>query len=165
MLTKIKNLIFRIVYILILVYLMIYIPSFWGYNPLVVVSGSMEPSLKVGGLLYYNKEEKENFKTGDIIVFKSKEHIISHRLVEKTKTGYITKGDANDTIDPNEIKNNQLLGEGTKWCIPYLGYYADFIYSHKYLLYISIAIITLDLCNDAYREHKKKMEKSIEKME
>jgi len=165
MLTKIKNLIFRIVYILILVYLMIYIPSFWGYNPLVVVSGSMEPSLKVGGLLYYNEKNKEDFKTGDIIVFKSKEHIISHRLVEKTETGYITKGDANNTTDPHEIKHTQLLGEGTKWCIPFLGYYADFIYSNKYLLYISVAIITLDLCNDAYGEHKRKVAKNNEKME
>lgn len=165
MFLKIKNFIFRVVYILILIYLMIFIPTFWGYKPLVVVSGSMEPTLKVGGLLYYNEEQIDNFDTGDILVFTTKDHIVSHRIVEKVDDGFITKGDANYTIDNKAVNQNQILGKGTNWSIPFIGYYADFIYSHKYVLFVSVAIIVLDLCNDVYREHKKKVDGNNEKIE
>lgn len=159
MFIKIKEFIFRIWYILILIYLFIFIPSFWGHNPLVVISGSMEPTLKVGGLLYYQEQELDEFETGDILVYQTKDHIISHRIIEKEENGFITKGDANNSVDSSLINNNQVLGKGTNWCIPFLGYYADFIYNHKYLLFVSVAIIVLDLCNDKYTLIKKKVKK------
>lgn len=156
MLIKIKNFIFRILYILIIIYLLVFVPCLWGHKPLVVISGSMEPTLKVGGILYYEKIDLEDFKIDDILVYKTKDHIISHRIVDIVDAGFITKGDANNSIDNNLINKNQVLGKGTNWSIPYIGYYADFIYTHKYLLYISISIIVVDLLNDFYRDHKKK---------
>jgi len=129
----------------------------------VVISGSMEPILKVGGILYYHTQDLKDFDTGDILVYQTKEHIISHRVVGQSETGFTTKGDANETIDSNEVKNSQVLGKGTNWSIPYLGYYTSFIYTHKYLLFVSVAIITIDLCNDAYREHKKRIGTKNEK--
>lgn len=159
MILKVKNIVFRMLNILIIIYLLIFIPCLWGYKPLVVVSGSMEPSLKVGSILYYHKENKINFNKKDILVFKNKNHIVSHRIVEKLQEGFITKGDANEIIDASEIYNTQVLGKGTNWCIPYLGYYADFIYTHKYLLYISIIILIIDL----YKEHRKKGNLNYEK--
>lgn len=160
MFTKIKNFIFRIVYVLIIIYLMIFIPSFWGHKPLVVISGSMEPTLKVGGLLYYHEQNLDDFDRGDILVYQTKEHIISHRIVEQKDNGFITKGDANNSADSNLINNKQVLGKGTNWSIPYLGYYADFIYNHKYILFVSVAIIVIDLLNDKYIDVKKKVEKN-----
>lgn len=158
MLIKIKNFIFKILYVLILIYLLIFIPSLFGYKPLVVISGSMEPTLKVGGILYYHQQELDKFEQDDILVYKTKNHIISHRVVNKEGNGFITKGDANNSVDSNLINNNQVLGKGTNWCIPLIGYYADFIYSHKYLLFCSVAIIILDLCYDYYRNHKRRIE-------
>lgn len=156
MLIKIKNVIFRILYVLIIIYLLVFVPCLWGHKPLVVISGSMEPTLKVGGILYYEKIDLEDFKIDDILVYKTKDHIISHRIVDIVDDGFITKGDANNSIDNNLINKNQVLGKGTNWSIPYIGYYADFIYTHKYLLYISLSIIVVDLLNDFYRDHKKK---------
>ena len=156
MLIKIKNVIFRILYVLIIMYLLVFVPCLWGHKPLVVISGSMEPTLKVGGILYYEKMELEDFKINDILVYKTKDHIISHRIVDIVDDGFITKGDANNSVDNNLINKNQVLGKGTNWSIPYIGYYADFIYTHKYLLYISLSIIVVDLLNDFYRDHKKK---------
>lgn len=160
MILKIKNIVFRMVYILILIYLAIFIPSFWGYKPLVVISGSMEPTLKVGGLLYYHELELNDFDRGDILVYQTKEYIISHRIVDQNKDGFITKGDANGSVDGTLVNNNQVLGKGTNWCIPLIGYYADFIFTHKYLLFISVAIIAIDLCNDKYSAIKKKVEQN-----
>lgn len=161
MLKKLKEIIFRIIYILLLIYLFLFIPKLWGYTPLVVVSGSMEPTLKVGGLLYYEKYNIEDFDRGDILVYETKENIISHRIIEQTEEGIITKGDSNNTPD-GIIEKSQILGRGTNWCIPYIGYYADFIYGHKYILFILVGIVVLDLFNDGYSVHKKKVGEKLE---
>lgn len=165
MLVRIKDFIFRIVYILLIIYLLVFIPTLWGHKPLVVISGSMEPVLKVGGILYYEKIDVNEFDEGDILVYTTKDHVISHRIVNITDNGFITKGDVNNSVDGELVNENQILGKGTNWCIPFIGYYADYIYGHKYLLYISLALIIIDLCNDTYKEHKKKVGKAIEKQE
>lgn len=163
MLVRIKDFIFRIVYILLIIYLLVFIPTLWGHKPLVVISGSMEPVLKVGGILYYEKIDVNEFDEGDILVYTTKDHVISHRIVNITDNGFITKGDVNNSVDGELVNENQILGKGTNWSIPFIGYYADYIYGHKYLLYISLALIIIDLCNDTYKEHKKKVGKAIEK--
>lgn len=155
MLVKIKNMIFGFLYILVVIYLLAFIPSLWGHKPLVVISGSMEPTLKVGSLLYYHDKNLDDFKKGDILVYKAKDHIISHRVVENLESGFITKGDANNTNDSIIVNEKQVLGEGTNWCIPYLGFYTDFIYTHKYLLFITVTVLIMDLGWDYYRTRKK----------
>lgn len=156
MLLKIKNIIVSIVYVLVLIYLIIFIPIIWGYKPLVVISGSMEPTLKVGSLLYYHEKDINEFKENEILVYRAKKHTISHRIVEKLDYGFITKGDANATNDSIIVNNNQILGQGTEWCIPYLGLYGDFIYTHKYILFITVSLLIVDLGYDIYRKKKQK---------
>ena len=163
MLVKIKNALFKVLYLFIILYLLIFVPCIWGQKPLVVISGSMEPTLKVGGILYYEKVDLEDLNKNDILVYKYKNHIISHRIVDRVDDGFITKGDANSSIDLNLVNKEQVLGKGTNWSIPVIGYYADFIHSHKYILYISLAVIILDLCSDFYRDRKKKVVLSNEK--
>lgn len=144
MLKVIRSIILKLICILITIYLVIFIPTIWGYKPLVIVSGSMEKVLKVGGILYYKDIDIDKFETGDILVYRSKDHIVSHRVVEKTKEGYITKGDVNKESDGLIDKSN-ILGKGTNWSIPYIGYYANFIYKHKFILYAFATIVFLDL--------------------
>lgn len=157
MIKRLKNNIFKIIYILVLIYLIIFIPTFWGKNPLVVISGSMEPTLKVGGILYYEKIDLNDFKEGDILVYELNEHTISHRIVDITDNGFLTKGDNNNSIDTYEVENMQVIGKGTNWSIPYIGYYADFIYNHKYLLFISVGVIIIDLLVDSYSDRKRRL--------
>lgn len=149
MLRIIENIIVKILYLLILLYLIIFVPIFWGYKPLVIISGSMEPILKVGGILYYEEYNINDFKKDDILVFKTKYHIISHRIINREDNSFVTKGDANENIDKNKVRINQILGKGTNFSIPYIGYYADFIYHHKYLLFISVLFIIFDYLNDS----------------
>lgn len=163
MVNKIKNFIFRILYLLIVVYLVTFIPSLWGYKPLVVISGSMEPTLKVGSILYYHKENIDSFHQNDILVYQTKHHIISHRIVDILDNGFMTKGDANQSIDSGRVYHNQILGKGTNWCIPLLGYYTDYIYHHKYLLYISVFLLIIDLYIDFYKKQIKKVGEINEK--
>jgi signal peptidase len=104
----------------------------------------MEPILKVGGILYYKEIDKNDYKINDIVVFKSTKYLISHRIVEITNDGFITKGDANKNIDSNKVQFNKALGIGTNWSIPYIGYYADFIYKNKWILLIVLIILIIN---------------------
>ena len=122
-----KDFIFRIIHVFILIYLLSFVPVFFSWHPLVVISGSMEKTLNVGGLLYYKPIDISEFKEDDILVYKVPNHIISHRIVEVKENGFITKGDANNTNDSKTITKEQILGIGTNWCIPLLGFYVDFI--------------------------------------
>lgn len=140
----IKKVFLSTLYILLLLYLVIFIPILWGYKPLVIISGSMEPILKVGGILYYKEIGTQEYKNNDIVVFKSTKYLISHRIVEITDDGFITKGDANKNIDSNKVYFNKALGKGTNWSIPYIGYYADFIYKNKWILVIILIILIIN---------------------
>lgn len=135
-----KNIIFKVFYILIIIYLIIFIPVLWGKKPLVIISGSMEPILKVGGILYYEKINLDDFKKDDILVYRLNEHIISHRIVNINEYGFETKGDNNSSNDSYIVDKNNVIGRGNNWSIPYIGYYADFIYNHKYLLIVMIIL-------------------------
>lgn len=151
-----KEIFIKIIYLFLLMYLIIFIPKLFGYNPLVVISGSMEPTLKVGGLLYYEEIDINDFKEKDILVYELKDHIISHRVVEHLDNGFITKGDANNSYDSSIVSDNQVLGRGTNWSIPFLGYYADFIFRHKYILKILLSIGIIDLFVDYLIKRKEK---------
>lgn len=142
----IKNIILKLIYAIVFTYILVFVPVIIGYKPLVVLSGSMEPILKVGGILYYQKINIEDYKKGDILVYATKDHIISHRIVDITSDGFITKGDNNEVLD-SKVNLNQVLGKGTNFSIPYIGYYADFIYNHKYILYFFTIYIVIDLIN------------------
>ena len=151
-----KEILIKIIYLFLLMYLIIFIPKGFGYNPLVVISGSMEPTLKVGGLLYYEEIDINDFKEKDILVYELKDHIISHRVIEHLDNGFITKGDANNSYDSSIVSDNQVLGRGTNWSIPFLGYYADFIFRHKYILKILLSIGIIDLFVDYLIKRKDK---------
>ncbi len=142
-----RNIIAKILIILLAIYLVIFIPILWNYHPLIIVSGSMEPILKVGGILYYHPKKVDEFKKNEILVFKSKKHIISHRIVDISNKEFITKGDANKKVDSFKV-SSQILGEGTNFSIPLIGYYVDFIYNHKYVL----LLVSLSLFIDLFRK-------------
>ena len=149
-----KNIIFKVFYILIIIYLIIFIPVLWGKRPLVVISGSMEPILKVGGILYYEKINLDDFKKDDILVHQLNEHIVSHRIVNINEYGFETKGDNNNSNDSYIVDKNNVIGRGNNWSIPYIGYYADFIYNHKYLLIVMIILSYFNIWFNSRKDKK-----------
>lgn len=149
-----KNIIFKVFYILIIIYLIIFIPVLWGKRPLVIISGSMEPILKVGGILYYEKINLDDFKKDDILVYQLNEHIVSHRIVNINEYGFETKGDNNNSSDSYIVDKNNVIGRGNNWSIPYIGYYADFIYNHKYLLIVMIILSYFNIWFNSKKDKK-----------
>ena len=113
---------------------------FLDMNPYVIVSGSMEPELPVGSLCMIDCQQKEP-ETGDIISYKAGDSVITHRVVEVTDEGYVTKGDANDTKDPGIVKPKQVFGTYV-FNIPKAGYAVMFFRSLKGI----VLTITFVIC-------------------
>lgn len=104
------------------------IPKFAGYDAYVVVSGSMEPSIPVGSIVYSHKTEPSELQAGDVIVFVDPARgttPITHRVVTNdTAKGIITtKGDANDGVDIDPVIYDNVVGKVTAH-IPRIGYTA-----------------------------------------
>lgn len=78
-------------------------------KPLVVLSGSMEPSIMTGSLVVIDKKEN-NIKEGDIISFRSGDALVTHRVTEVTEEGYKTKGDNNEIEDASIVPKRAVEG-------------------------------------------------------
>lgn len=101
------------------------VPKAFGYNLYSVVSGSMEPAIPVGSLVYVKYQKPETIEKEDVIAFygaKESSSIITHRVVVNKKLAgeFITKGDANASNDMNPVDYQHYLGKVTL-SIPVLG--------------------------------------------
>ena len=96
----------------------------------IVKSGSMEPAIKTGGLVFIR--EASSYKMGDVITFgqDTKTQIpTTHRIIEESGEGasktFTTMGDANDAPDPKEVGVGEIRGK-VIFSLPYAGYILDF---------------------------------------
>lgn len=101
------------------------LPRVFGYQIYNVVSGSMEPAIPTGSLVYVSKTEPADLKTDDVIAFYSSADtgaIITHRIVKNQVVSgqIITKGDANAAEDMIPVKYGQVLGK-VEHAIPVAG--------------------------------------------
>lgn len=99
------------------------IPRIFGIVPFIVLSGSMEKEIKTGSIAYVNTNvKKEEIEVGDIIAFSLGDTQVTHRVVSiNDDNTFTTKGDANNTVDLNNVKFENYKGK-TIFSIPYLGY-------------------------------------------
>jgi signal peptidase len=113
----------------------IVIPLFQGsLRFLIVLSGSMEPSIRPGDVVVSVQDDPSNLNVGDIISFQkvetSKKTLITHRIVNITDENgtryYQTKGDANDHADQLLTPQQNVVGK-VVITIPYLGYLPHFV--------------------------------------
>lgn len=106
------------------------VPSFFGWKPFIVLSGSMETQISVGDVVVVKEIDTDNLKKGDIIAFRDNDIVITHRIddiiTENNETKYITKGDNNNTQDEGYVLPNQIEGI-FKFKVSRLGNLAMFI--------------------------------------
>ena len=124
-----------IIFILLILCYSIYIKFFskklivqpFGIGMLLVGSGSMEPEFYPGDIVITKHKNKTDINLNDIVTFRNKDGvIITHRIIEETLQGYITKGDNNNVEDAEMITVNNIIGE-VKFSIPKVGYIIDFL--------------------------------------
>ena len=80
----------------------------FGYKPILVLTGSMEPTMRVNAICVAQKIPYEEVKVDDIIMFQIDDKLITHRVIEITDMGIRTKGDNNNAEDAYYLKENNV---------------------------------------------------------
>ena len=94
------------------------VPTFGGYAPLIVLTGSMEPNIMSGDLIFVKQIDGKDVNVHDVIAFFDPDgngtSILTHRveeIYEENGTLYFrTKGDANNTEDRLPVSADKLVG-------------------------------------------------------
>lgn len=87
-----------------------------GRQAMVVTSGSMEPAISAGDVVVLARVAPDEVRPGDVITFQGygTSALTTHRVVSirslPTGLHYQTKGDVNDTADPNLASAKGLRG-------------------------------------------------------
>lgn len=140
------NLLAVLCYLIVGAYVFVSAPVVAGYHPVIVLSGSMEPAFPVGSVLYYKHRDFPAIKTGDAITFVAGDNqaFVTHRVykINQISETFVTKGDANQTPDPQTVSYKNVSGVVAPYKLPYMGYYVGYLNSHLYLILI-IALILL----------------------
>ncbi|MFW6174191.1 MAG: signal peptidase I [Chloroflexota bacterium] len=93
----------------------IVVPSFFGYQPMVVMSGSMAPTLKAGDIAVMRPVDPMTLELGDVITYQSRGRTITHRIiradVNSDAVAYVLRGDANESADPVRVTPEKIQGE------------------------------------------------------
>lgn len=145
---KIWNFVTTIALILLLLLAVaMYVPKLFGIEPMIVLSGSMEPTYHVGSMLYVKDVKQDEIKEGTPITFYIDETtLVTHRVITvNDDQTYITQGDANEVADGAPVKYENIVGVPVL-NIPQLGYLADKLSSTPgKIIYITIVIVVVIL--------------------
>ena len=142
-LKKLIHILSIVTYIFIIGYAVVCIPMVLGYHPIVVLSGSMEPTYKIGSVIYYKKVELKALKEKDVITYETKTgKYVSHRIVNINNELIETKGDANNVSDVNKVSYESVKGKVAKASIPYIGYYIKMV-NDNLTIVVMVAVIIL----------------------
>ena len=127
------------------------------YGAYVIVSGSMEPLIKIKDAVIIKRTSEDNIKKGDVVTYRALDEayygiLITHRVVavqeENGEKVFITKGDNNDTIDRSPVRFDQIQGK-VVMRIPKIGYLKYFLIEYYGLIiaivFPSVAIISYDI--------------------
>ncbi len=140
-------------------------PDFFGYKNFVIVSRSMEPTIKKGDAIFVKAVPENEIANNDIISFMQDGVNVTHRIIEiREENGvkiYKTKGDNNNTADKEEITYNQIEGK-YQFKINQFGIVAKILKS-KITLAILIILMIMIYWFQA-RTQKKKQERKEKRM-
>ena len=147
-------------------------PMLLGYKEMAVLSGSMEPNIPVGSIVYVKPMEASQLEAGDVCTYMLADgsNYVTHRVVsvDLESQTLITQGDANEVPD-GDVAFSQVLGEA-QFHLPYLGFITINAKTPKGILAICGVLVVVILINfipaiiDADEEEKKKREKKPQKV-
>ena len=91
--------------------------SIFGFRAFVVLTSSMVPEFDAGSVIIIKDTDVEALESGDIITYlpmRGGDALLTHRIVrineEAGSRTFITRGDANNTDDPNPVGPEHILG-------------------------------------------------------
>jgi signal peptidase I len=91
-----------------------------GWTPLVVVSGSMAPTILPGDVVLIDPTVKDP-PPGAVVAYRTGDGLVTHRVVESKDGSLRTRGDANPVDDSTPVEPSDVIGQG-RLLVPYVGY-------------------------------------------
>ncbi len=92
------------------------LPLLFGWQPFVIITGSMEPGINAGDVVLVSPNPDPDQVVGRVISFEDParpDHILTHRVVSINEDGtLVTKGDANPTVDSAPVPPETVTGLG-----------------------------------------------------
>lgn len=132
---------------------------FGGIRSFVVQTGSMEPQIPVGSLIYVVPQSE--YRVGDIVTFKRGEMAVTHRIVGVQDLGYETKGDANPAADSQLVRKTDIYGRN-QLLVPEIGKLINFLKTLPGFMLL-VVLPTLVFVGFEVRTMKLEWEKQLEK--
>ncbi len=139
--------------------------SLFGYKAYMITTDSMTPAINAGDVIIVKKVQEEKLQAGDVITFKPKDKVITHRITnideQDGKKQYTTKGDNNNLEDNEKIEYANIEGKNVL-TIPKLGYVINMLENQiVFLLIVLILLILLFLKikKDEKRENRREKKK------
>ncbi len=98
------------------------LPRLLGYEIYHIVTGSMEPEIPVGSVIYVSPVPAEEVGEGEIVAFWREDAVVAHRVLENNiiEGQLVTKGDANAKNDMTPVPYGALIGRMSR-SVPCLG--------------------------------------------
>ena len=134
------------------------LPMPFGCGVAVVLSGSMEPTIRIDDLIIVT--EQEDYKENDIVAYQSGSMVVVHRIIAVEPDTVITQGDANNAPDA-PIRKEMIKGKVVHW-IPGAGRIARLLKSPvATVILVGGALLLSEL---TLRKEKKKDEDELEQI-
>jgi signal peptidase len=127
-------------------------------KPFIVQSGSMEPTINTGDVIIVAPQPK--YYKNQVIAFKETDgRMVTHRTIDdqsgRGEGPFVTKGDANQSIDEEIINYDQVIGK-VVFTLPKIGYVVA--YSRTPIGLILLIVVPMTII--AYDEIRKIFQKS-----
>ena len=145
------------------------------YGAYVIVTGSMEPLIKIQDAVIIKRTDVNSVNVGDVVTYRSTDPafygiLVTHRVINIEDVNgekiFITKGDHNETIDRTPVKFNQIQGK-VVMRVPKIGYLKYFLIEYYgwiiAILLPSAAIVSYDIVKLFKNVKNKQEEKSNKK--
>lgn len=96
------------------------VPRVMGFSLLRVLTGSMEPGIPAQSMVLVKAVDPQTLEVGDVITFFSSDPTLSgalntHRIVRietpRSNLRFATRGDANESEDPQLVPASQVVGK------------------------------------------------------
>lgn len=115
--------------------------SFFSYTVFQIGSNSMAPTITTNDLILV--KISKNVDVDDVITFDDGNALVTHRVISKTGSGFITKGDANNERD-KQITSSQVVGKVVK-IFPNMGVWFKVITTPKIIIMICFTLFMFSL--------------------
>lgn len=115
--------------------------NFFSYTVFQIASNSMAPTITTNDLIVV--KVTKNVGVDDVITFEDGDILVTHRIIDKTAQGFITKGDANNERD-KQITSSQVVGKVIK-IMPNMGTWFKVFTTPKIVFLICFTLFMFSL--------------------